>query len=96
MAFAFSVHAGALGLYLFSMLSKSALQTPILREVEFMDFKPAPVEVPHAAPAQTAPRSLTDFLKMAMPKLAAPQDSSLRLPSSSAKEISRELAPSPA
>lgn len=90
-AFAFSVHAAVLGLYLFSTLSKSALQTPILREVEFMDLKPAPVEVAHAAPAQVAPRSLTDFLKMAMPKLASPQEAP-----SAPKESFREMAPSQA
>ena len=90
-AFAFSVHAAVLGLYLFSVLSKSALQTPILREVEFMDLKPAPVAVAHAAPAQVAPRSLTDFLKMAMPKLISPQEAP-----SVPKEIFREMSPSQA
>ncbi len=85
-AFAVSVHAAVLGLYLFSVLSKSALQTPILHEVEFMDLKPAPVEVAHAAPLQVAPRSLTDFLKMALPKIASPQEAP-----SAPKEIFREM-----
>ncbi|MBI4060150.1 MAG: TonB family protein [Elusimicrobia bacterium] len=90
-AFAFFVHASVLGLYLFSALSKSTLQAPVLHEVEFMDLKPAPVESPRAAPMQTAPRSLVDFLKMALPKPAAPQEAP-----SAAKDVLREMPPSSA
>lgn len=91
-AFASAVHAAALGLYLFAHLTRS-VEVPVLHEVEFLDLKPAPVHTVNPGAAQTAPRSIRDFLKMALPTLspAKPQEAP-----SAPKEVFQNMPPNQA
>ena len=74
-AFAFSVHAAILGLFFVHQLRQHKETEIRLREVEFIDLKPAPVaSLPQSAPAaQLPPRGIRDFLRMALPQFPKPQ-----------------------
>ena len=68
-----SVHGLILGLYLFFRLTKPVDTQLMLTQVEFLDLKPAP-EAQAAGgggePAMRAPRSVKDFIRMALPKFS--------------------------
>jgi TonB family protein len=79
-AFSFTAHAVALGLFLGLKAMQPEKQLIELHEVEFIDLKPqAAIERPAV---HAPPQRLRDFLKMALPSLkaSAPQEAPRELP----------------